>query len=68
MKHRMNYTVSTATKVLALTREDVAPFVQNCLSDRSLSWVVAELNKAVLNGGDDEREEAQRALDHLGFI
>ena len=68
MNHGTSCSLSTASQVLALDAEEVAPFVRNCLFDRSLSWVVSELNNTVLNGAAHEKEQAQWALVHLGFI
>ncbi len=68
MKHDTNYTVSTATNVLALDAGDVAVFVRNCVQERSLSSVIAELNNAILFGDTEEERQARKALQHLGFI
>lgn len=68
MKHLNSYDVSTATNVLSLDPVEIPLFVRRCVKDRSLSFVVTELNKALLSGTADEREEAHGALRHLGFI
>lgn len=60
--------ISTAADVLALSPADVAQFVRDCVRNRSLSVMVSDLNHTVLHGTSEEREEARRALKHLGFV
>ncbi len=68
MKHETAYELPTATNILSLESAEMPGFVQECLRTRSLSWVVAELNKSILSGPEEERDEARKALEHLGFI
>ena len=68
MDYQDSCEMTTATKVLAMPTTDVPLFLRQCVSERSLSWVVGELNKALLFGNSEEREEAGKALTHLGFI
>lgn len=68
MKHYTLNDVSPAAGVLVLEQADVPPFVRKCVEDRSLSTLVSELNDALLFGTAEQKDEAGRALNHLGFL
>jgi hypothetical protein len=50
MKEHSVAEANTSSAVLSLKKADVAPFVEKSLRERSLSKVVAELNKDLLFG------------------
>lgn len=66
--HRTVVDMTTASNVLALSELEAAKFVRKCLRDRSLSVVVADLNKELLYGTPREQEDASKALRHIGFM
>ncbi|MCV3270761.1 hypothetical protein [Roseobacter sinensis] len=68
----MKYETITETKVahsvLGLDEKDVAAFVWDRVKDRSLSKLMADLNRDMLSGTERERQDAERALSRLGFL
>lgn len=68
MKHETTYDVRSSANVLSVQPIEVASFLRECVKNRSLSWLIGDLNRSVLSGDQDEREEARKALEHLGFI
>lgn len=68
MKEHSVAEAKMSSAVLTLKKAEVAPFVEKSLRERSLSKVVAELNKDLLFGDQSEREEAFKALKHIGFV
>jgi hypothetical protein len=68
MKEHSAAEAKMSSAVLSLETADVAPFVEKSLRERSLSKVVADLNRDLLFGDRTEREEAVKALKHIGFM
>lgn len=68
MKEHAVAEAKTSSAVLSLKKADVAPFVEKSLRERSLSKVVADLNKELLFGDRTERDAALQALKHIGFV
>ena len=68
MKEHAVAEAKTSSAVLRLKKADVVPFVEKSLRERSLSKVVADLNKELLFGDRTERDAALQALKHIGFV
>jgi hypothetical protein len=68
MKEQIAFKTKSAMDVLSIDTRDIPPFVRDCVNARSLSCLVSELNQQMLFGAQDEKEEARKALAHLGFI
>lgn len=68
MNHAYIDEQTAAFTVMNLGQGEVTQFVADCLRQRSLSKVIARLNHELLNGSAAEREEAQNALNRLGFL
>lgn len=68
MKHHVIGDIPAATQVLTIQARDVAPFVQKCVRERSLSVLVKQLNYDIAFGTPEQKQEAQQALRHIGFI
>ncbi|MGA9254127.1 MAG: hypothetical protein WBV71_16960 [Roseobacter sp.] len=65
--HSIN-TTPTSVHVLNLAPSDVPQFVRHCVKDRSLSSLVKDLNNDLMFGNEDQRQEARKALSHIGFL
>jgi len=68
MKHHAISDTPTSVHVLSLAPSDVPMFVRNCVRDRSLSALVKDLNNDLMFGTEGQKEEARRALKHIGFL
>lgn len=68
MKHDTIRKLPTSARVLDIETTDVARFVQKCVQERSLSVLVKELNHDYLFGTAEERDSAEQALRHMGFV
>jgi hypothetical protein len=54
--------------ILAMSTENVASFIREQASTRSLSPLMRKLNKDLMGGDPSASELAARALRHLGFV
>jgi hypothetical protein len=54
--------------ILAMSTENVASFIREQASARSLSPLMRKLNKDLMGGDPSASELAARALRHLGFV
>lgn len=68
MKHHAILAKPASVNVLDLAPSDVPLFVRNCVKDRSLSSLVKDLNNDLMFGNEDQKQEARRALTHIGFL
>ncbi|MEJ6390730.1 hypothetical protein [Gymnodinialimonas ulvae] len=55
-------------EILSLRRDQVAAFIQDQTSARTLSDVIRQLNDDLIAGDAAAREQAAQALQHLGFV
>ncbi len=68
MKHETILETNMSHSILGLSENDVAAFVRRCVKERSLSRLVAALNKDLMFGTQTERDDAKEALHRLGFL
>ena len=68
MNHYAKIETETAVVVMRMPQSDVAPFVSDCVRNRSLSKLVAVLNRDLLRGSPEEKDHACKALRRIGFI
>lgn len=68
MKHHVISDTPTAALVLNIKPSDIPPFVRKCVRERSLSALVRQLNNDLEFGSTTQKEEARRALRHIGFL
>ncbi len=54
--------------ILALGRDQIATFIQDHASAKTLSELIKRLNEELIAGDAAARELAARALQHLGFV
>lgn len=57
----------SAEDVLAVASEQIASFMRDQASSRTLTRLVRHLNAELLGDDLDARERAARALRHMGF-
>jgi hypothetical protein len=58
----------SSQEILSLGRDEVAPFIQDQTSARTLSALIKQLNDEMMAGDAAARDLASRALRHLGFV
>ena len=68
MKHQRIANTLTSQHVLSINKADLPPFIGECIRERSLSRLVSNLNREVLEGTDTEKAEARKALALIGFL
>lgn len=68
MKHHVIDGTPAASQVLNIKASDVVPFVRKCVRERSLSVLIKQLNDDLAFGTPEQKQEARRALQHIGFI
>ena len=68
MKHHVLSETPTAAVVLNIKSSEIPPFVRKCVRERSLSVLVRRLNADLVSGTAQQREDARRALRHIGFV
>ncbi|MEM1351742.1 MAG: hypothetical protein AAGF27_05330 [Pseudomonadota bacterium] len=68
MRHHTISETPAAALVLNMKSSEVAPFVRQCVRERSLSVLVKQLNHDLIFGTTQQREEAQQALRCIGFL
>jgi 3-methyladenine DNA glycosylase AlkC len=61
-------TVPTANDILRVQPQAVAAFIQQHTATKTLSRIVKQLNRDLLDGDAATRAMAARALDHLGLM
>ncbi|GAA5073110.1 hypothetical protein KUV65_12225 [Maritalea mobilis] len=60
--------VPRSEEILAVAKENVAAFIRDQASTRSLTPIIRTLNDDLLSGDETARDMAARALAHLGFL
>ncbi len=59
--------VPNASEVLALSADNIAEFIQEQTSAKTLSQLMRRLNDDLLAGDETASDMAAKALSHLGF-
>jgi hypothetical protein len=57
-----------ARKILDLGADEIPNFIEGLRARKALSKLVGQINSASLSNDPQDRQVAQKMLDHLGFI